>query len=180
LQGLYVKYFVREQYPALLKRLKVNATTGRYIGATSFHSYQLQRELEDAGIFMARSKSQNRQANDAKPKLGKLPTEWVNYRLSEADTPIILEDAEDYAALTQRLLELFARGVGFSVRYNADRGNWSAFAIAGEGSSDTAPIGISAFGGTQWQAISSLLFKCDVYANRPDAFAKSGQSLGIG
>jgi len=180
MQGNFSKYFIREYAPRFYKKLCTNAVTGAYNGATSLASWIIERELEQDGITMARPKSGKQQST---PLNGKKPvnkTQWLNYKLSDAEIVTVLSDCEDTQELGTRLLGLFASGIGFSIRYNGDRANWSAFAISGEGGDDGASIGISAFGGSQWQALSALLYKCDVYNARPDALTESGQGMGIG
>ena len=173
-------YLVRELAPYLLKRLKATHRWGQSPTFGNLNFYTIERELRGENVTMARGKSKSNAGNGQTSGNKKPETQWVNYRLSPEDTPIVLADCEDISALSVRLAGLFASGADFSVRYVPERKNFSAFAIAAARADDNIRIGISAFGGDVWQAISALLYKCDLYAENPAAFAQSGQNLGIG
>lgn len=124
-----------------------------------------------------------RGSTDTTPTSGKpkpLPVVWRNYRIPEQDIPTVLEDAQNEAKLSSRIARLWTSGADFSVKYNPERGNWSAFTI--EATSEDIPdrTGISAFGANQWQAVAALFFKVDVYLTRPDKFSagNGGSVLG--
>lgn len=129
---------------------------------------------------MARKKSQSNTATGGGAKSKTAETNWLNYKLTPDDVGIVVGDTEDLQQLVGRLAGLFAHGADFSVRYVPDRQNWSAFCISPAVEGGAGRTGISAFGGSQWQALSALLYKVDLHRNNPDAFTASGKGLGIG
>lgn len=129
---------------------------------------------------MARKSSGKSSSAENPSKVTSIQTRWFNYRLTETDIPAVISDCDEPKELAVRLGGLFARDVDFSLRYDSKRKNWSAFAIYPQFEGGDFRTGISAFGGTNLQALSALLYKCDLLESTPEAFTESGQNLGIG
>ena len=164
----------------MLKRIRRTELWGQSATFGNYNFYQLERELRGQNVTMARRKSEKSASTaDTNRKSGQ-PVQWLNYKLSPEDVAIVLSDSDDTPGLATRLSGLFASGSDFSVRYMAERKNYSAYAIAMAREDGGVRIGISAFGGTIWQAIASLLYKCDIYASDPEKLAESGAGLGLG
>lgn len=180
MQGNYNKYLIRELQPVVLKRLRLVASWGDSATFARISFFDIERSLRGNNVNMARGKRRNAPSTVVTSSHTKSEVKWLNYRLSPEDTGIVLSDCEDVSALATRVAGLFASGADFSVRYVPERKNFSAFAIAVARSDDGIRIGISAFGGSVWQAIASLLYKCDLYASEPEKLAESGTGLGIG
>lgn len=179
-QGNYTKYLIQSLEPVMLKRLRLVASWGNSPTFAKFSFYDIERQLRGQNVIMARAKRRNDASTVASVSHGKSAVRWLNYRLSPEDTAIVLSDADDIQQLASRCAGLFASGSDFSVRYVAERKNYSAFAITLARGDDDIRVGISAFGGTVWQAIAALLYKCDLYASEPERLTESGQGLGIG
>jgi hypothetical protein len=179
-QGNFTKYLVQALTPIMLKRLRLVASWGNSPTFAKFSFYDIERQLRGQNVIMARAKSRKSTSNVVEVSHSKSTVKWYNYKLTSEDTGTVLADCEDIQALASRCAGLFASGADFSVRYVPERNNYSAFAIAVARSDDNIRVGISAFGGTIWQAIASLLYKCDLYASEPERLTESGQSVGIG
>lgn len=179
-QGNFTKYFVQALTPVMLRRLRLVAGWGNSPTFAKFSFYDIERQLRGQNVTMARRKSEKPTGTPQSGGKSGQPVQWLNYRLSPEDTAIVLSDSDDTPGLASRLSGLFASGADFSVRYVAERKNFSAFAIALARDDSGLRIGISAFGGTVWQAIAALLYKCDLYASEPEKLTASGQGVGIG
>jgi hypothetical protein len=173
-------YLIREITPYMLKRLRRVVSWGASGTFAHMNFYDVTRELRGQNVVMARPKS-GKSAGSV-PSAGNkgVETQWFNYRLTAEDTPVVLADCEDTQSLASRVAGLFASGADFSIRYVPERKNYSAFAIAMARSDDGVRVGVSAFGGTVWQAVAALLYKCDLYASQPEKLTPGGQNLGIG
>lgn len=181
MQGNWTKYFVREHSLTLLKQLRVFAFYGKLTGAKPYSSFEFERLLGKEYHVMARKKSTYSDTKNAPGVQARNNNAvWLNYRPSAEDVGVILSDAEDPEQLCARLASIFAHGADFSVRYVPDRKNWSAFCISAPSAVDNRRTGISAFGGTVWQALSALLFKVDLLRQDPDALTESGGGAGVG
>jgi hypothetical protein len=173
-------YLIRELTPYMLKRIRRVVNWGQSPTFARMSFYDVSRELRGQNVIMARSKSGKHDGAATKSTKPASSVKWLNYRLTPEDTAIVLADCEELPALASRVAGLFASGADFSIRYVPERKNYSAFAIAMAREDDGVRTGISAFGGTVWQAIASLLYKCDLFASEPEKLAESGSGLGIG
>jgi len=173
-------YLIQELAPYMLKRMRRAANWGKSPTFANLSFHQIERELRGQNVTMARKKSGADGTYGKSTATAKNNVTWLNYKLASEDTPIVLAEADDTSALCTRLAGLFASGADFSIRYVPERKNFSAFAISLARTDDGVRIGISAFGGTIWQALSSLLYKCDIYASEPEKLTQSGGNLGIG
>lgn len=173
-------YLIRELSPYLHKRLRRVVSWGNSPTFANLNFYQIERELRGENVTMARKKSGANGANAGTSANGKNNVTWLNYKLTPEDVATVVSDCDDTPALCARLAGLFASGADFSIRYVPERKNFSAFAISLARGDDNLRTGISAFGGDVWQALSAVLYKCDLYASEPEAFAQSGANLGIG
>lgn len=181
MDGNFLKYAVRELSPHIatsLKHYRIIARWGHK--PPSFNFLSLDWQVKDTVYAMARTKSKN-PANSAKPPAGKpVEVQWLNYKFSQDDVAIVLEEAQDVPALCARLASVFISGDDFSVRFNPARKNFSAYAISGASNADGVRIGLSAFAGSVPEAISAILYKRDLFISSPENFTQSGQSMGIG
>lgn len=180
-QGNYTKYAVQALQPLMLKQLKrfpslIFAKTGEGL---TFN--WLETIWKGQNVIMAR-KSNKQSGNNIGTGSGRksVPTVWKNYRLQPEDIPAILEESGDHDSIAARISQIFVLGADFSLKCNPERGNWSAFIIEPIREGQAERIGISAFGGDQWQALACVLFKMQLFQHSPDLFAGSGSNLGIG
>lgn len=164
----------------ILTQLKRWLKTAHYRDERSFHFALLYRQYEGLENAMARSKSKKPDASTKSSGKTSRETKWANCKLSELDAPAILEAAEDIPALCDVLAGHFAIGGEFSIRYNADKGNYSAFVILPGNDDGSVAIGISAYAGTVPLALSSVLYKLDLYNAGSDRISEAQQSLGFG
>lgn len=129
---------------------------------------------------MARKKSASAGHTATKVSGAKGNTVWLNYKFTPEDIVVVREDVQDTVALCARLAGLFAEGIDLTVRYVPERKNYSAFAVGAAPGDSPDRIGISAFGGTVWEALAALLFKIDLFRQSPDALTAGSGSVGIG
>lgn len=174
------KYLIRELTPYMHKHIRSIELWGHSQTFANTSFFRIAKLLRGQNVNMARAKSKKSEGTTGSDRGSAQPVQWLNYRLTPEDTAIVLSDCDSTARLAARLSGLFASGSDFSIRYVAERKNFSAFAIEMARDDGGVRIGISAFGGTVWQAISALLYKCDLYATEPEKLAQSGAHLGIG
>jgi hypothetical protein len=180
MHGNWTPYFRREASPVVAKLLKKWDASSRYSGSKPFSFYQLEYHLEREYGLMARGKSKGNGTTTKPVSAAAKNTVWHNYKISSEDAVLIREDAQDVVSLCSRLAGLFALGADVTVRYVPDRGNYSAFAVSAARDDSPDRIGLSAFGGTVWEAIAAMLFKFDLLQSRPEALTAGGAGLGIG
>lgn len=129
---------------------------------------------------MARSKSKNSKSSGTDAPPVKYRTEWVNCRLSDDDSPVILAAVENPNDMFAILASICAEDGGFSVRYDTDKSSFSAYIFSPPDPATGVLTGISAYGKSAVIALAAVLFKYDLYAAGSDRISKSGQSLGFG
>lgn len=179
-QGNYTKYLIREIAPVLKRQINSHCNSKVCPPTRPYSFYTFESLTKDWHIVARKTKRAGFSATSAGSKPNALPVTWRNYKLTSDDIPVVLADTEDEAELSSRVAALWTSGADFSVKFNPDRGNWSAFSIEAPREDISERTGISAFGANQWQAIAALLYKIELYVNHPDRFASSGASLGIG
>lgn len=176
----YQKILVRELAPIVQTHFTWWGNVSKFNGIRPFSHYFLEYELRGTVYVMARKKSGgiaasasagNRQSNDLN---------WLNIPLQDGDVETVLSIAGEPKKLALELATLFASEYDFSVRYNPERKNYSAFANFVQGGADGIRVGVSAYGGTHGQAAAALLCKLHLYQSDPAAYVAGRKSLGIG
>lgn len=175
----YLPYAAEALSPYMGKRLRRLRSWGNSEVFARLSFYDVQRDLKGENVLMARKMNRTKIEQNSDKTTSKTLTTWLNYRLTPGDVPVVLEDAQDQAALANRLALLFVSGVDFSIRYVPERKNFSAFVIS-QPDEKGIRIGISAFGGDIFEALACVLFKADLYRDSPESFAASGGGSTIG
>jgi hypothetical protein len=179
-QGNYLKYLKQEFRASVLRCLRNHANYSHIPGCNNLTTNNLYQRVKGLENVMPRKPKSSVQSAVTSRKLSQPDTRWLNYKLTETDVPAVLAIADEQESIADGLIGLLTLGADVQARYNVDRANWSAFAIYPRGDGSDCRYAISAYGGTQWQAIAALLYKCDLYATSPDTLSESGKGMGIG
>jgi len=176
----HYKYLIREWAEVFAHEIDLYQSRHWFEKSDKFSTFLLDYYWGTGNVTMARKRA-TVATHTSKSAAGKSkPAVWYNYKLTQEDVGTILSDCDDVGGLCTRLAGIFASGADFSIRYVPERKNYSAFVIAVGREDDSERIALSAFGGTVWQALASVLFKCDLLTQSPEAFGKSGENLGLG
>ena len=148
------------------------------MGSFSFYSlnHPFQLELDQ----MARKRkpttgdTQNAKENTASGLV------WVNVRFEQDELEWIAELSANHAQIGERLAALLTEGIGFSVKHNPLRSNYSAFVVGLSVPNIGENCGISAFAPNALTATSAVLAKVALLHADGNRGTASGQSVGIG
>ena len=146
----------------------------------SFSFYNLNHHFQLEIDQMARKRKAIVGAPSDTPTAPSKELVWVNVRFEQDELTWITELTANCSQIGERLAALLTEGVGFSVKYNALRSNYSAFVVGiiVEGIGENC--GISAFAPDALTATCAVLGKVALLTADAGRGVASGQSVGIG
>jgi hypothetical protein len=164
---LFIDTLVDFQLPFAVHRLeRVSTWSFRYVHGLEYFTMPRKKTTGD----------KNTQAS-VSTTAGTL--KWLNVTLDTEDISGVVALIESKAELANELVGLIETGGNFSVRFNADKGNWSCFMSDNRGDSASAGFGISASANTPLATVAACIIKLRIWKSSPERFAATGGDLGI-
>lgn len=128
---------------------------------------------------MARKKSHSNSSSGANNGTSGTGLQWVNIVLDAEEIQAVEHLANTPDDVGHLLSELLASEGNFTVKFNPDRGNYSAFITAALNGSNGTGRGISASALTGIAAAAAVLVKLRIFRADPGRGGATGGSMGI-
>lgn len=128
---------------------------------------------------MARSKRKPNNATGGNTAQSNGGLVWANIALDPEETALVEQLCAEPDRVGIELAQLFQKQGNFSLKYNPDRSNYSAFIVASGGDGDGVQRGISASANTGIAAAAAVLFKLRLFIADPSRGVAPSGGMGI-